>query len=78
MLKKRPVVGAVVTNPTATAATLTKPVVEFTEFCATRMFWRTDPLRSSLTGLRMLGLVRTWMSNPFRAAEFWTLTATTS
>src|SRR6266568_4589837 len=35
MLKKRPVVGAVVTNPRATAATLTRPVVEFTVFCTT-------------------------------------------
>jgi hypothetical protein len=79
MLKKRPVVGAVVTNPRpATAATLTRPVAEFTVFCATSSVGKTDPLRSSLTGLRMLGLVRTWISKPLRAAEFWMLTAMTS
>ena len=79
MLKKCPVVGAVVTNPRpATSATLTRPVVEFTVFCATIMFGKTDPRRSSLTGVRMLGSVRTWTSKPLRAGEFWTLTETVS
>jgi hypothetical protein len=41
-------------------------------------FWRTDPVKLSLTGWRTLGLVKTWISKPLRAGEFWTLTATDS
>jgi|SRR6266567_2534936 len=77
MLKKRPVVGAVVIVWDA-AATRTKPVAAFTELATTNGFWRTVPVKLSLMGCRMVGFVETWISKPLRAAELWTLTATTS
>lgn len=79
MLKNRPVVGATVIPPWETAATRTRPLVAFTEFCSTKTgLGRTVPVRLVLTGRSTDGLTSTCTSKPFKADELKMLTATCS
>lgn len=79
MLKKRPVVGATVMPPWETAATRTRPLVAFTEFCSTNTgLGRTVPVRLVLTGRSTDGSTSTCTSKPFKADELKMLTATWS
>ena len=75
MKNRRPVVGATVTPPCCTAATRTRPFVGFTLLATTRTFCNTVPPRLSFRGRSIVGSVRTWISKPFSADEFWTFTA---
>lgn len=72
MKNRRPVVGAIVTPPCCTAATRTSPFVEFMLLATTRTFCNTVPPRLSFRGRSIVGSVKTWISKPFSADEFWT------